>query len=172
MKKVIILLLLLLPLTVNGSISLLRDYLGQDSTTYSVTDTLTSDTMDSVNEIQPSLLSGGNVIDASASGGFNLITLLRGILGMVVIICEAGGDIEPAKLAFCTKICSKIISSQFCIVIINDDLKDDTKIPNANVHMEYGLMLGFHKYVIPFQREEEDLAFNVSGLDTVKYTKT
>ena len=27
--------------------------------------------------------------------------------------------IDPAKLAFCTKICSKIITSQFCIVLLN-----------------------------------------------------
>ena len=36
--------------------------------------------------------------------------------------------------------------------------------------MEYGLMLGFNKYVIPFQREGQSLPFNVAGLDTVKYT--
>ena len=35
--------------------------------------------------------------------------------------------------------------------------------------MEYGLMLGFNKYVIPFQKEEQKLPFNVAGLDTVKY---
>lgn len=31
-------------------------------------------------------------------------------------------------------------------------------------------MLGFNKYVIPFQREAQHLPFNVAGLDTVKYT--
>ena len=31
-------------------------------------------------------------------------------------------------------------------------------------------MLGFNKYVIPFQRESQTLPFNVAGLDTVKYT--
>ncbi len=30
-------------------------------------------------------------------------------------------------------------------------------------------MLGFNKYVIPFQREEQKLPFNIAGLDTVKY---
>jgi hypothetical protein len=34
---------------------------------------------------------------------------------------EAGGTIEPAKFAFCIKICSKIITSQFCIVLANHD---------------------------------------------------
>jgi hypothetical protein len=78
---------------------------------------------------------------------------------------EAGGQIEPGKFAFCTKICSKIIVSQFCIIIINNDDSG----PNANVNMEYGLMLGHNKYVIPFQRETETLPFNVAGLDTLKY---
>ncbi|MGE0277068.1 MAG: hypothetical protein AB7R40_16815 [Nitrospiraceae bacterium] len=35
--------------------------------------------------------------------------------------------------------------------------------------MEYGLMLGFNKYVIPFQRASQRLPFNVAGLDTIKY---
>jgi hypothetical protein len=35
--------------------------------------------------------------------------------------------------------------------------------------MEYGLMLGFNKYVIPFQRASQKLPFNVAGLDTIKY---
>jgi hypothetical protein len=35
--------------------------------------------------------------------------------------------------------------------------------------MEYGLMLRLNKYVIPFQRSTQQLPFNVSGLDTIKY---
>lgn len=80
---------------------------------------------------------------------------------------EAGGQIEPGKFAFCTKICSKIIVAQFCIILINNDAAG----PNANVNMEYGLMLGHNKYVIPFQRENETLPFNVAGLDTLKYNQ-
>ncbi len=41
--------------------------------------------------------------------------------------------LEPAKLAFCTKICSKIITSQFCIVLLNSSSHRDhpeVKIPN------------------------------------------
>ena len=38
--------------------------------------------------------------------------------------------------------------------------------------MEYGLILGFNKYVIPFQREDHQLPFNVAGLDTVKYNNS
>lgn len=82
---------------------------------------------------------------------------------------EAGGSLAPAQSAFCAKICSKIITSQFCIVLINNDEKDGLEVPNANVNMEYGLMLGFNKYVIPFQKESQKLPFNVAGLDTIKY---
>jgi hypothetical protein len=83
---------------------------------------------------------------------------------------EAGGTLAPGQNAFCAKICSKIITSQFCIILLNNDVRDGVEIPNANVNMEYGLMLGFNKYVIPFQRAEQKLPFNVAGLDTVKYT--
>jgi hypothetical protein len=37
--------------------------------------------------------------------------------------------------------------------------------------MEYGLMLGFNKYVVPFQRDSQKLPFNVAGLDTIKYSR-
>lgn len=85
---------------------------------------------------------------------------------------EAGGNLAPGQNAFCVKICSKVITSQFCIILLNNDIKDGKEIPNANVNMEYGLMLGFNKYVIPFQRQEQKLPFNVAGLDTIKYTQT
>lgn len=83
---------------------------------------------------------------------------------------EAGGKLAPAQSAFCTKICSKIITSQFCIVLLNNREEQNIEIPNANVNMEYGLMLAFNKYVIPFQRKEQKLPFNVAGLDTIKYS--
>jgi hypothetical protein len=82
--------------------------------------------------------------------------------------------VEPGKFAFCTKICSKIITAQFCIVLLNASSHEKypkIKIPNPNVHMEYGLMMGFKKYVLPFQREGDVLAFNISPLDTIMYTK-
>jgi hypothetical protein len=82
---------------------------------------------------------------------------------------EAGASIEPGKYAFCAKICSKIIISQFCIVLLNNKIIDNKEIPNANVNMEYGLMLGFNKHIIPFQRTTQTLPFNVAGLDTIKY---
>jgi hypothetical protein len=82
-------------------------------------------------------------------------------------------NVEPGKFAFCTKICSKIITSQFCIVLLNSSAhreRADVKIPNPNVHMEYGMMLSFKKHVIPLQREGDALAFNIRPLDTVIYT--
>lgn len=82
---------------------------------------------------------------------------------------EAGGSLAPAQSAFCAKICSKIITSQFCIALLNNDERNGSEIPNANVNMEYGLMLGFNKYVIPFQKETQKLPFNIAGLDTIKY---
>lgn len=83
---------------------------------------------------------------------------------------EAASALAPGQNAFCAKICSKIITSQFCIILLNNNVSNNVEIPNANVNMEYGLMLGFNKHVIPFQREEQKLPFNVAGLDTVKYT--
>ena len=96
-----------------------------------------------------------------------LRTLLekRGIEGI-----EAAGELAPGQSAFCAKICSKIIQSQFCIILANNRVKDGVESPSANVNMEYGLMLGFNKYVIPFQRDSQKLPFNVAGLDTVKYS--
>lgn len=85
---------------------------------------------------------------------------------------EASGALAPAQNAFCAKICSKIIMSQFCIILLNNESKNGQEVPNANVNMEYGLMLGFNKYIIPFQRESQELPFNVAGLDTIKYTNS
>jgi len=83
-------------------------------------------------------------------------------------------QIDPGKFAFCTKICSKIITSQFCIVMLNSSTHKShptIKIPNPNVHLEYGLILAFKKYVLPFQREGDTLPFNISPLDTILYNK-
>src|SRR5215469_3775439 len=79
--------------------------------------------------------------------GFSTSALERDILKNIledrgIEPVEAGGRIDPGKFAFCTKICSKIIVSQFCIVLINNDTRRSRAVPNANVNMEYGLMLG------------------------------
>jgi hypothetical protein len=109
--------------------------------------------------------------------GFRRSQLEMAILQNIVkergIECyEAGGSFAPAQFAFCTKICSKIITSQFCIVLLNSDTEAGVEKPNANVNMEYGLMLGFNKYIIPFQHNDYHLPFNVAALDTIKYDNT
>ena len=81
-------------------------------------------------------------------------------------------QIDPGNFAFCTKICSKIISCHFCIVLLNRSThaqNEAVKIPNPNVHLEYGMMLSFHKHIIPMQKESETLPFNIYPLDTLKY---
>lgn len=79
--------------------------------------------------------------------------------------------IDPGNFAFCTKICSKIIQSQFCIVLLDPSItKKDEKFPNPNVHLEYGMMMSQNKHIIPFQHENYNLAFNISPLDTIKYS--
>lgn len=98
------------------------------------------------------------------------MTIIRNLLkerGIEAV--EAGGDSAPAQNAFCAKICSKIIAAQFCVILLNNKEENGTVVPNANVNMEYGLMLGFNKYIIPFQRASQNLPFNVSILDTTKY---
>ena len=74
---------------------------------------------------------------------------------------------EHQKDIFCEKICSKIIESQFCIVI----LKEVAEKPNANVYYEYGLMTAFNKKIIPIRPEGQSLAFNIRNLDTPGYTE-
>lgn len=78
---------------------------------------------------------------------------------------------EYQKDIFCEKICSKIIESMFCIVILNDVTNKNGNVlkPNANVYFEYGLMTALRKYIIPIQKEEQKLAFNIQSLDTLKY---
>ena len=75
---------------------------------------------------------------------------------------------------FCTKICGKIIESQFCLVILDDTITsikgNEINIPNPNVYYEYGLMTALSKYVIPIQKEAQKLAFNIQTHDTIKYT--
>lgn len=101
------------------------------------------------------------------------VTILKGLLEKRGIQPEeAAGKPAPGQNAFCAKICSKIITSQFCIAIVNNAVKDGIEVPNANANMEYGLMLGFNKYVIPFQKASQELPFNTAPLDTIKYTNS
>lgn len=70
---------------------------------------------------------------------------------------------------FCTKICGKIIESRFCVVILNDTITDAKNIPNPNVYYEYGLMTSLRKHIIPLQKDNLKLAFNIQSYDTIKY---
>lgn len=70
---------------------------------------------------------------------------------------------------FCTKICGKIIESKFCLVILNDLISENINIPNPNVYYEYGLMTSIEKHIIPLQKENLTLAFNIQSYDTIKY---
>jgi len=81
--------------------------------------------------------------------------------------------IDPGNFAFCTKICSKIIQSQFCVVLLDPSVSEEdkkTEYPNPNVHLEYGMMMSQNKYIIPLQEERYSLPFNISPLDTIKYS--
>lgn len=76
------------------------------------------------------------------------------------------------RWTFCKKICAEIIRSRFCIALINNDEMDGREVPNANVYMELGLMLGLRKYVIPFQRASQKVVFNAAGLNIIRYRCT
>lgn len=70
---------------------------------------------------------------------------------------------------FCTKICGKIIESKFCLAILDDLIDKERNIPNPNVYYEYGLMTSLEKHIIPLQKEDLKLAFNIQSYDTIKY---
>jgi len=71
---------------------------------------------------------------------------------------------------FCTKICGKIIESKFCLVILDDLVVNGSNLPNPNVYYEYGLMTSLEKHIIPLQKDDLKLAFNIQSYDTIKYT--
>jgi hypothetical protein len=78
---------------------------------------------------------------------------------------------EPARDIFCTKICTKIIESKLCIVLLSGVTNEDGYvIPNPNVYYEYGLMTAWKKEIIPVQSTTQKLSFNIKSLDTIKYT--
>lgn len=84
MKKLLFLTLLLIPLLLNAG-TCAPAGLAQDDTLV----TIKAETVTEIipaEEVQQSILQEGNVIDPSMSGGFSLTSLLRGILGMFVIL--------------------------------------------------------------------------------------
>ena len=78
---------MLLPIPAGASNLTLDIVNNQDTTEVAVnqTDTIAKN----FDQVSDGLLQGGNVIDPQMSGGFSLINLLRGMLGMLVIICIA-----------------------------------------------------------------------------------
>ena len=85
MKNLLFLLLLLFPLTLfaEASSALLSD---QDTAKIETSETVAMTEIIPTESAQQSILQEGSVIDASLSGGFTLISLLRGILGMFVVL--------------------------------------------------------------------------------------
>jgi hypothetical protein len=57
------------------------------------------------------------------------------------------------KIMFCESVCSKIISSRFCLVFTDKNLAR-----SVDVHLSYGIMLAFEKLVIPLEK-----AFHETG---------
>ena len=51
------------------------------------------------------------------------------------------------KIMFCERVCSKIISSRFCLVFTENNLAR-----SSDVHLSYGIMLAFDKIVIPLEK--------------------
>lgn len=49
-------------------------------------------------------------------------------------------NVDPGKDIFCTKICTKIIESKLCVVVLTGETKSKKVLPNPNVYYEYGLM--------------------------------
>ncbi|MBN1328493.1 MAG: hypothetical protein JXA54_03365 [Candidatus Heimdallarchaeota archaeon] len=103
--------------------------------------------------------------------GFELDLIKDCLLNEEIEPYVAVDNFVPAKDIFCTKICTKIIESKFCIVLLSGITdSNNTVLPNSNVYYEYGLMTSWHKYIIPILREDQKLSFNIQSLDTIKYS--
>jgi len=103
--------------------------------------------------------------------GLELLAIKAALREQEIDAYVAVENYDPGKDVFCTKICSKIIESRLCVVLLTEPRDEQGRpLPNPNVHYEYGLMTAWNKPIIPMQREGHDLAFNVRQLDTVKYS--
>lgn len=103
-------------------------------------------------------LEEGLLKDLSAAEGYELYSAIQ--------------HYAPGYDVFCEKNCSQILASRSCIVLLNHPahpIHSNVRIPNPNVFLEYGMMLGFGKRIVPMQRATETLPFDVHALDTVKY---
>ena len=87
---------------------------------------------------------------------------------------------EKGLDAFCDKICSKILNSLFCVVMLNDPITleyidkatkeaKNFRAPRANVYYEFGIAIALRKKVIPIMRENLKLPFDIQHLDAIPY---
>lgn len=120
-----------------------------------------------------------NLVFIIGSGSSEFKEVLDGfnIVGYFALLSEE----EKGLGAFCDKICSKIKTSHFCMVILNDPIVlrktegerksvEKVRVPSANVYYKFGLAMGFEKPVIPIIRHDLELPFNVQHLDAIVYT--
>lgn len=89
---------------------------------------------------------------------------------------------EKGLDSFCDKICSKILGSQFCVVMLNDPIIQPEQYPDSakkgvvlrgprpNVYYEYGIAVAANKNIIPVMRRDMKLPFDVQHLDAILYT--
>jgi hypothetical protein len=89
-------------------------------------------------------------------------------------------DEEKGLDAFCDKICSQILCSQFCVAMLNDPIaleyidkktKDERifRAPRANVYYEFGIAVALKKRIVPIIRKGMNLPFDVQHLDADIY---
>ena len=88
---------------------------------------------------------------------------------------------EKGLDSFCDKICSKILGSQFCVVLLNDPIISIEKYADSakngvvlrgarpNVYYEYGIAVAASKNIIPLMRRDMKLPFDVQHLDAILY---
>lgn len=107
---------------------------------------------------------------------------------------------DLGKDAYCQKICSKIIGSRFCVVLLNspkyknekmlellkkveaidssivtqvEDIIGEARFPSPNVYYEYGVIQMAQTRCIPIliRDQEKDFAFDIRNIGSVLYNK-
>jgi hypothetical protein len=90
-------------------------------------------------------------------------------LGLTCMVAERRQKFS--REVFCEKICKPIVESRFCIVLLDESRRRPKwrPAPNANVYLEYGMMLVREKLVVAFTPRGQDIRFNIRHLDLVEY---
>lgn len=108
---------------------------------------------------------------------------IKSVLDELKIDCIISADYQLLNQEIvCSKICKNIIGSTFCIALLTDVsprnseqkqptelIADSLKEPNANVYFEYGLMTALNKDIIPIQKRNQKLKFDIQNLDLILY---